>query len=84
MSWGVRPFRIATAEAELDERTRTGSGYSVVHGTRPQTIGYSNTDSPAEVPRPSRRWAERGGHFGGWEQPNLLVADLRAAARLMP
>ena len=33
--------------AELDERTRTGSGYSAVHGTRPQTIGYSLTDSPA-------------------------------------
>jgi pimeloyl-ACP methyl ester carboxylesterase len=32
---------------DLDERTRTGSGYSAVHGTRPQTIGYSLTDSPA-------------------------------------
>lgn len=49
---------------------------------------------PAEVPRPSRRWAERrftsivhwgepdrGGHFGAWEQPELFVAELRATAR---
>ena len=49
---------------------------------------------PAEVPRPSRRWAERrftsivhwsepdrGGHFGAWEQPELFVHDIRATAR---
>jgi pimeloyl-ACP methyl ester carboxylesterase len=46
---------------------------------------------PAEVPRPSRRWAERrypdlrywaehdrGGHFPALEVPDLLVDDLRA------
>lgn len=46
---------------------------------------------PKEVPRPSRRWAarrftnivhwsepDRGGHFAGWEQPELLARDLRA------
>lgn len=33
--------------ADLAERTRTGSGYSEVHRTRPQTIGYALTDSPA-------------------------------------
>src|SRR5258708_4000777 len=31
--------------ADLDERGRTGSGYSAVQGTRPQTIGYALTDS---------------------------------------
>ena len=35
------------ALADLDERSRTGSGYSAVHATRPQTIGYSLLDSPA-------------------------------------
>jgi pimeloyl-ACP methyl ester carboxylesterase len=35
------------ALAELDERSRTGSGYSAMHGTRPQTLGYGLTDSPA-------------------------------------
>ena len=35
------------ALADLDERTRSGSGYSAEQGTRPQTIGYSLTDSPA-------------------------------------
>ena len=51
---------------------------------------------PAEVPRPSRRWAERrftdivhwaepdrGGHFAAWEQPELFVADLRATVRAL-
>ncbi|MET8154584.1 epoxide hydrolase family protein [Actinoplanes sp. NPDC049668] len=49
---------------------------------------------PAEVPRPSRRWAERrypdirywaehgrGGHFPALEVPDLLVGDLRAFFR---
>jgi pimeloyl-ACP methyl ester carboxylesterase len=35
------------ALADLDERARTGSGYSAMHGTRPQSIGYSLVDSPA-------------------------------------
>jgi len=39
--------RERVAVADLDERGRTGSGYSAEHGTRPQTIGYSLTDSPA-------------------------------------
>jgi pimeloyl-ACP methyl ester carboxylesterase len=161
------------AIADLDERTRTGSAYSAVHATRPQTLGYGLLDSPAalcawivekvwawaghdgdldavldrdrlldnvtlywltgtgasatrlywesiaevsewfttatgdqvgvptacsvfpaEVPRPSRRWAarrfvnivhwgqpERGGHFAAWEQPELFVAEARAARR---
>ncbi|MGY1615638.1 epoxide hydrolase family protein [Geodermatophilus sp. SYSU D00691] len=51
---------------------------------------------PAEVPRPSRRWAERrypgirfweehdrGGHFPALEVPDLLVGDLRAFFRLV-
>ncbi|MEC3917898.1 epoxide hydrolase family protein [Nocardia sp. CDC160] len=33
--------------ADLEERTSTGSGYSAIHGTRPQTVGYGLTDSPA-------------------------------------
>ena len=35
------------ALADLDERRRTGSGYAAIQATRPQTIGYSLTDSPA-------------------------------------
>jgi hypothetical protein len=47
---------------------------------------------PAEVPSPSRRWAERrfadlrywgepaiGGHFAALEVPDLYVAELRAS-----
>jgi pimeloyl-ACP methyl ester carboxylesterase len=49
---------------------------------------------PKEVPRPSRRWAERrlrniaywnepdrGGHFAAWEKPALFAREVRAAAR---
>jgi pimeloyl-ACP methyl ester carboxylesterase len=36
-----------TALAELEERTRTGSGYSAIQATRPQTLGYALSDSPA-------------------------------------
>jgi pimeloyl-ACP methyl ester carboxylesterase len=52
---------------------------------------------PREVPRSSRRWAERrfthlvhwgepahGGHFGAWEQPTVFVDELRATARSIP
>jgi pimeloyl-ACP methyl ester carboxylesterase len=34
------------AQQELHERSQTGSGYSAMHATRPQTIGYSLVDSP--------------------------------------
>ena len=36
----------AQAQRELAERAATGSAYSVVHQTRPQTIGYALLDSP--------------------------------------
>ena len=37
----------AAGVRELEERAATGSAYSAVHRTRPQTIGYSLLDSPA-------------------------------------
>lgn len=53
------------ALAELDERTRTGSGYSAVHGTKPQTIGYSLLDSPtglcAWITEKVAAWSDHGG-----------------------
>jgi epoxide hydrolase len=49
---------------------------------------------PKEVPRPSRRWAQRrfanivywnqparGGHFAAGEQPGLFTREVRAVAR---
>jgi len=36
-----------TALAELDESSRSGSGYAAIHSTRPQTLGYGLADSPA-------------------------------------
>ncbi|QKV78497.1 epoxide hydrolase family protein [Amycolatopsis sp. Hca4] len=35
------------ALADLEEFRRTGSGYSAQQGTRPQTLGYGLSDSPA-------------------------------------
>ena len=161
------------ALAALEHAAEWDSGYSREHATRPQTIGYALTDSPAalaawivekfwawtdcdghvenvltrdelldnlmlywlpatgassarlywesirqvnewiagpvidpvdvptacsvfpkELQRPSRRWAERrfpdirywneparGGHFAAFEQPELFVAEVRAAFR---
>ncbi|GLY19461.1 epoxide hydrolase [Kineosporia sp. NBRC 101677] len=39
----------AAALAELAERSRDASAYSEVHRTRPQSIGYALTDSPAAL-----------------------------------
>jgi pimeloyl-ACP methyl ester carboxylesterase len=63
----------------------------------PVRVPVGATVFPREVPRPSRRWAERrfpdlrywstparGGHFGGLEQPHVLAADLRAFFALLP
>lgn len=60
-------------------------------------VAVGATVFPAEVPRPSRRWAQRrftrivhwsepaaGGHFGAWEQPERFAADLRATRRHLP
>jgi epoxide hydrolase len=62
------------ALADLDERTRTGSGYSAVQGTRPQTIGYSLTDSPAGlcawIVEKVWAWADHPGDLG-----QVLTAD---------
>lgn len=53
----------------------------------PLVIAMMPEDLGVPVPRMIRqhnnlvRWVqlERGGHFAGWEQPDLIVADLRAA-----
>jgi pimeloyl-ACP methyl ester carboxylesterase len=37
----------AAAVLEMRKRAKTGSGYSAIQGTRPQTLGYSLADSPA-------------------------------------
>jgi hypothetical protein len=49
----------------LKERSKTGSAYSVVHATRPQTIGYSLVDSPtglcAWILEKLWLWSDHGG-----------------------
>jgi epoxide hydrolase len=55
------------AAQELDERSQTGSGYSAMHGTRPQTIGYSLLDSPvglaAWILEKLWKWADHPGNL---------------------
>jgi pimeloyl-ACP methyl ester carboxylesterase len=62
------------ALADLEERRRTDSGYSAVHGTRPQTIGYSLTDSPAGlcawIAEKLWAWTDHPGDLG-----EVLTAD---------
>jgi epoxide hydrolase len=62
------------ALADLDQRSRTGSGYSAIQGTRPQTIGYALTDSPAGlcawIAEKLWAWADHSGDLG-----QVLSAD---------
>ena len=55
------------AARELDERSQTESGYSAMHGTRPQTIGYSLLDSPvglcAWILEKLWNWADHPGNL---------------------
>jgi epoxide hydrolase len=58
------------------------------------TVPTGATIFPAELPRPSRRWAakrfaniqhwglpERGGHFGAWERPETFISEVRTVFR---
>ena len=58
------------------------------------TVPTGATIFPAELPRPSRRWAakrftdirhwglpDRGGHFGAWEQPETFISEVRTVFR---
>jgi hypothetical protein len=49
-------------------------GYLDLMSTRPQTLAYGLTDSPAAQ-------YDRGGHFAALEVPDLLVGDLRSFFR---
>jgi pimeloyl-ACP methyl ester carboxylesterase len=66
------------ALADLDERTRTGSAYSAVHATRPQTIGYGLTDSPsglaAWIGETLWTWTDR--RAGGGPRTDQILDDL--------
>ncbi|MEU7609722.1 epoxide hydrolase family protein [Micromonospora sp. NPDC049204] len=72
------------------------SGWISGADTAPVRVPVGASVFPAEVPRPSRRWAarrypdirywkehDRGGHFPALEVPELLIADLRAFFRLL-
>ncbi|WP_410640671.1 epoxide hydrolase family protein [Amycolatopsis sp. lyj-346] len=69
------PVRMDTADptpgerqalADLEEFRRTGSGYSAQQGTRPQTLGYGLTDSPAGqaawIAEKFWAWTDHKGH----------------------
>jgi len=69
------PVRMDTADptpeerqalADLQEFRRTGSGYSAQQGTRPQTLGYGLTDSPAGqaawIAEKFWAWTDHKGH----------------------
>jgi pimeloyl-ACP methyl ester carboxylesterase len=87
--------RTAASSARLYwESIEEVSGWFTSATTDTIAVPAGCTVFPAEVPRPSRRWAERrftnivhwgepdrGGHFGAWEQPGLFAAELRATLR---
>ncbi|MFC7529625.1 epoxide hydrolase family protein [Actinoplanes sp. GCM10030250] len=70
------------------------TGWITGKAAEPVPVPVGASIFPAEVPRPSRRWAERrypdirhwsehdrGGHFPALEVPDLLVDDLRTFFR---
>jgi epoxide hydrolase len=70
---GELPADLSAADRERVERLRrfrlTGSGYSAIQVTRPQTVGYGLTDSPAG----QLAWiAEK---FGEWTDGGLSAVD---------
>jgi hypothetical protein len=87
--------RTAASSARLyAESIETVSGWIGGAEAEPVRVPVGASVFPAEVPRPSRRWAERrypdlrywaehdrGGHFPALEVPDLLVEDLRAFFR---
>jgi epoxide hydrolase len=63
-----------SALADLDERTQNGSAYAAVHATRPQTLGYGLSDSPAGlaawIGEKLWAWADQGA--GGLSLEQML------------
>jgi pimeloyl-ACP methyl ester carboxylesterase len=67
----LAPYGALTPEelddvAALQEHARSGRGYSVLQSTRPQTLGYGLTDSPAGqcawIVEKLRAWTDCAGH----------------------
>jgi pimeloyl-ACP methyl ester carboxylesterase len=61
------PSELANRAAER-EFQRSGRGYSAIQSTRPQTLGYALTDSPAGqaawIAEKYHAWTDREGHAG--------------------
>lgn len=68
------------ALARLRERTRTGSAYSAVHATRPQTVGYSLLDSPvglcAWLVEKIWSWADHSGDITEVLSPDQILDNV--------
>jgi pimeloyl-ACP methyl ester carboxylesterase len=82
---------ISSARLYWDTRQFAPGGFFDARGVR---LPVAVSVFPDEIYAAPRSWAERaypkllqysrhdaGGHFAAWEQPNALVADLRAAFR---
>ena len=69
-----------TGLAELDERMRTGSGYSAIQSTRPQTIGYGLLDSPvglcAWIVEKIWMWADHDGDLSQVLSPDQILDNV--------
>jgi pimeloyl-ACP methyl ester carboxylesterase len=84
----------STARWYWESAFRWGLNSAEELNARPVTVPTAFTLFPAEPFPVARRWAERryrnivawnemdhGGHYPGWEHPDVLVAELRAAFR---
>jgi len=68
------------ALADLDERSRTDSGYSAIQGTRPQTVGYALADSPAGlcawIVEKLWAWTDHNGDLGQVLSPGQVLDNI--------
>ena len=80
----------AASSARIYWETRVGATRGVVE------VPTAISTFPAEIIRSARRWApkvyanieywndlDRGGHFAAWEVPDLFIAELRAAFKVI-
>jgi len=69
-----------TYQAELEYWQKEETGYHAIQGTKPQTIAYALTDSPAGlaawIVEKFQTWSDHRGDFEGWLDLDSLLANI--------
>jgi pimeloyl-ACP methyl ester carboxylesterase len=69
-----------TYQTELEYWQKEETGYHAIQGTKPQTIAYALTDSPAGlaawIVEKFQTWSDHRGDFEGWLDLDSLLANI--------